>query len=139
MILGLLLLVADLPADPPVRLAQLGITVRQRTVIRVPFPGPAEEGAFRWRERKGPRCVALVSIAGAQIAGEDSVDMIFRGGFRVRARLERACPALAFYGGFYLRPGRDGRVCAGRDAIHARSGGACQIERFRALAAERRR
>jgi hypothetical protein len=51
---------------------------------------------------------------------------------RVRAEFDEDCPALDFYGGFYLRP-EDARVCAGRDAIHSRMGGSCTIERFKLL------
>ena len=51
---------------------------------------------------------------------------------RIRAQLDEDCPALDFYGGFYLQPDDD-RLCAHRDAIHSRMGGSCTIERFRQL------
>lgn len=132
----LLALIAVAAAEP----AFSEIIVRQRVIVRVPVPRPAPAPA-KWKERKGPRCMALNTIAGAAVSAPDSVDMILRGGARIRAELQSACPALDFYSGFYLVPTRDGRVCADRDSIHARSGGACQIERFRKLTptASRRR
>ncbi len=51
---------------------------------------------------------------------------------RVRAHIDEDCPALDFYGDFYLQP-EDDRLCAGRDAIHSRMGGSCRIEQFRRL------
>jgi hypothetical protein len=51
---------------------------------------------------------------------------------RVRAQFDEGCPALDFYGGFYLQP-EDERLCARRDAVHSRMGGSCRIERFKLL------
>ena len=122
------------PRDPAdVVLAQL--MVRERVVVRVPaqrmFQPP-----IRWREKRGPRCIAVADIGGAAITGGDTVDFILRGGGRVRAKLQSACPALDYYHGFYLRPPADGRICQDRDVIHARSGGECVIDKFRALVAK---
>lgn len=120
------------PSPPPlpvIRFAQLSI--RQSVIIRVPTratPAPIE-----WKESKGPKCLSLATIAGAVVSDDDSVDLIFRGGGRIRAQLEDECPALDYYNGFYLRPTKDKRICAGRDSIHSRSGGECEIRRFRTL------
>ncbi len=127
-----------------IELAQTTLTIRRRMIVRIPLPPPAARPATipsprRWKAKKGPRCVGLGDIAGAVVVGATSVDILYRGGFRVRAELETVCPALDFYGGFYLRPGPDGRICADRDAVHARSGGECQIERFRRLVPAGRR
>ena len=139
---ALILGAGERPAFADTLLSQSSIIVRERVVVRVPLPAaattPPPLRQSRWKEKRGPRCLRLNTIAGAAIAGEDAVDLIFRGGARVRAQLESACPALDYYGGFYLRPGPDGRVCADRDAIHARSGGECGIERFRLLVPPRR-
>lgn len=132
---------ADAWAWAGVALAQASITIRQRVIVRVPVPAPASAPPpiTRWRERKGPKCIALEDIGGAQITSPDSVDLILRGGVRVRAELEDECPALDFYGGFYLRPGPEGRICADRDEVHTRSGGQCVIERFKQLVPVRAR
>lgn len=122
-----------------IELAFADITIRQRLIVRVPIPRPAPAPPMRWREQRGARCIDLGRVGGAAISAPDSVDMILRGGARIRAELESECPALDFYSGFYLVPTADGRICADRDSIHARSGGECQIERFRKLVPERGR
>lgn len=113
------------------------LLVRQRTVVRIPTrtPAAARAPAMDWRERKGPKCIAMDRVAAAAVVAEDSVDLILRGGSRVRARFEDDCPDLDYYAGFYVRPGADGQVCAERESIHVRSGGECRIERFRMLEA----
>ena len=57
---------------------------------------------------------------------------------RIRARLDRNCPALDYYYGFYISPDEDGLVCADRDSIRSRVGGECQIDAFRRLRPEKR-
>jgi hypothetical protein len=113
----------------PVLLAQL--TVRQQVIIRVPThrrPGPPARG---WREKNGPKCIPAGALAGAQISTE-GVDLLLKGGARVRAKLSR-CPPLDYYSGFYIKPGDDGRICEDRDSIRVRSGGSCEIDRFKGL------
>ena len=85
---------------------------------------------------RGPRCIDPRRILGAAHLSQDSVDLIFRDNTRVRARLEGRCPALDFYRGFYVPMSADGQICADRDSIRSRTGGECQIERFRTLTAE---
>ena len=51
---------------------------------------------------------------------------------RIRAQFDEDCPALDFYGGFYLQP-QDESLCARRDAVHSRIGSSCMIERFKQL------
>ena len=118
---------------PDIVLAQL--MFRQRTIVRIQTVAPQAATAriTEWRERKGPKCIAMGSIGGAAVVAEDSVDLLIRGGERIRARFEDDCPNLDYYAGFYVRPGTDGQVCADRDSIRVRSGGECRIERFRRL------
>lgn len=127
------------PADP-VQFAQ--VMIREQILIRVPMrmrqiqsrpPEPIE-----WKESRGPKCLPMRSIAGAALIGRNSVDLIMRDHSRVRARLEKSCPALGYYYGFYIRPHADGQICADRDIIRSRVGGECEIDRFRTLTAERR-
>lgn len=118
-------------ADPPDRST---LTIRERIVIRIPaFLGGRRPVSDAWRERKGPECLRLDQIAGAAVTEPRSVDLIVRGGQRYRARFSSSCPDLDYYGGFYILPTADGRVCADRDTVRARSGGECEIERFRSL------
>ncbi|MBB4086248.1 hypothetical protein ACLN6N_13890 [Sphingomonas carotinifaciens] len=119
---------------PHVRVTQM--TVRERIVVRVPRVGMAMRQPMapaKWKERKGPKCIAASTLAGALVSETGSVDLVLTGGSRVRAKLSGECRQLDFYSGFYLRPAPDGRVCADRDAIRMRSGAACEIDRFRTL------
>jgi len=130
----LLLLAVAAPAAAPASdtlLAQL--TVRQRVIIRVPRVAPPK--AITWKEKRGPKCVPTAALAGAVVTARDRIDLVLRGGQRVRARLDDDCRGLDFYSGFYLRPDARGLVCAGRDAIRSRAGARCQIDRFRLLEA----
>lgn len=105
----------------------LRIPLRPMASFPMPLPTPA------WKESRGPRCVARGDLMAASVDSEKNVDFILRDRTRVRARLQNSCPALDYYSGFYLKPTADGRICRDRDAVHARSGGACEIDVFRRL------
>ncbi|HEY0270186.1 MAG TPA: hypothetical protein VGC10_04260 [Sphingomonas sp.] len=107
------------------------LIIRTRAAHGAPKPPPAPPPAYR--EKRGPVCIEAAAIAGAAVTAPDAVDFILKGGQRLRARLEAECPALDYYRGFYVSPNPDGRICADRDAIRTRSGGECQIDRFRKL------
>ena len=130
------------PPAPGVSGTITSVTIQQRMIIRVPrlAPGRLPVGASataapapRWKEKKADKCVTLVSLAAAAVTTPDSVDLLLNGGKRLRARFGSKCPALDFYSGFYVKMAKDGKVCAGRDSIRARSGGECRIRQFRAL------
>ncbi len=138
---ALLLLVSTGNSDdqarppPPGR----GMTLHQQIIIRVsPVPRAGNRvGNIRqnvvWTEERGPRCIPIRQILGAAQIGQESVDLVLRDSTRVRARLERRCPAMDYYFGVYVRPNRDGMICADRDEIRSRAGGSCGIEQFRTL------
>jgi hypothetical protein len=121
--------------------AQGTVNVRHRQiVIRVPsaFPQPpGGESLVKWREGRGPDCIAAGRVIGATLMRENSVDLILRDRSRVRLRLQRRCPALAYYRGFYVNATADGRICADRDSIRSRAGGECVIDAFRSLSPDR--
>ncbi len=136
----LALLAAAVPAAPPVeadRFAQL--MIQQRVVVRVPVVPvqPAPAAPARWVEKRGPKCVGIGTLAGFVVRGPQLVDLFMRGGQRVRTRLERQCTNIDLGYGFYVKPNADGRLCSGRDSLHARSGGSCEVERFTTLVAAR--
>ena len=119
-----------------------GMIFHQQVIIRVtPVPRPGNMGnriaqsgqPIEWRESGGPRCVPVRAIVGAAQISQDGIDLVLRDATRIRARLERRCPAMDYYFGVYVRPNPDGMLCADRDAFRARSGGTCEIERFRLL------
>jgi hypothetical protein len=137
-------LLAGAAASPPSSTMSVTSTVyAQTTIIRVPArrssryhgatSAPPPPAPPRFKERRGPKCIDAAAIGGAAISTPDSVDFILKGGKRVRAYLENECPALDYYSGFYVRPPQDGRICADRDSVHTRSGGDCQVDRFRLL------
>lgn len=116
------------------------MVIQQRIVIRVPAfapppppPAPLQRAVIVWKEKKGPKCVPMNQLAGASVTRGDSIDLLLRGGRRLRAMLDGDCPAADFYSGFYLTPTGDGQVCSGRDTLHTRVGGKCDIEKFREL------
>ncbi len=126
------------PAAEPVQWAQL--TIEQRVIVRVPMAKkgraparPDPEGRAAWKEKKGPRCIALRSIRSASIIMENAIDLLLADNHRYRARLERGCRSMGFYSGFYVEPDEDGSLCSGRDELQARSGASCAIDSFRRL------
>ena len=73
------------------------------------------------------RCININYIGAAQLFGDRALELTMRGGRRWRLHLAQECPALSFYQGFYYQQKQAGQLCAGRDAIGARSGGECAI------------
>ena len=137
--LALSALAAAVSATPPVRVPVLyaQVVIEQRAVVRVrPVMAPPPNSNVqrqRWVEKKGPGCIRTNMLAGALISSTDSVDLILRGGARLRARLEKTCSSIDFYQGFYVKPSKDGQICQDRDLIRSRVGGECQIQDFRLL------
>ena len=130
---GLLPVVLGLLAAQPAAVQSVTrLVVQDEVILRIPIqPHPVVQ-QIEWIERKGPKCIAAAAVRRALLSGPDRVDFVLANRSRVRAHFDEDCPALDFYGGFYLQP-EDERVCAGRDAIHSRMGGSCTIERFKLL------
>ena len=113
----------------------------QHIVIRIPrmpapramaMPEPALPST-EFHEKDGPQCVASDELVAATIPDDDRVDVMMRGGERLRIRLDKHCRTLDYYTGFYVTAGHDGQVCAKRDSIRTRSGDECGIAKFRRL------
>ena len=121
------------------------VRIEQQIIWRIaPIPGPARESltalaptaprAPRMIERKMEDCVPMSWIAGGQPQGGSRLLLFLRDRRLVAANLERACSARDFYSGFYVdKPNADGKLCADRDRILARSGARCEISSFRLL------
>ena len=128
------------PAAPQPPRGTIFVQHRQ-IVIRVPSGiravAPAGASLIKWRESRGPDCIVATQLIGATLLRQNSVDLILRDNSRVRARLQRSCPALDYYRGFYINATEDGRICADRDSIRSRAGGECEIDAFRSLSPER--
>lgn len=126
------------PADP-IQFAQ--VTIREQVLIRFrslrpQAPTPAAP-PIEWKESRGPKCVPMRLIAGAALVSQNSVDLMLKDNRRVRAKLQKSCPAIDYYRGFYIRPSEDGEICADRDIIRSRMGGQCQIDGFKTLKAKK--
>jgi hypothetical protein len=108
------------------------LVVQDDVIFRIPvLPRPVQP-QIEWVEHKGPKCIPAAAIRRALLSSPEQVDFLLSDRSRIRAEFDEDCPALDFYGGFYLQP-EDWRLCAGRDAVHSRIGGSCTIERFRQL------
>ncbi len=73
-------------------------------------------------------CVDVANIAGAIVTDERTIELHMRDGQLWRMRFKTECPALSYYQGFYYRRSQASKLCAGRDAVMARSGGGCLID-----------
>lgn len=121
------------------------VVIERQMIIRVPaqrsqlnnFAAPPPpriaEVPVEWKEKKGPKCVAMRNIVGMRAVQRDSIDLITRQKQRLRAQLNRGCRALDFYAGFYMQGSKDGKLCEDRDEIHARTGAKCEIDKFRLM------
>jgi hypothetical protein len=114
------------------------LIIQDEVILRVPVQPRPLMPQLDWIERKGPRCIPIAELRGALMSGAQQVDFVLANHARIRAELDEDCPALDFYGRFYLQSDDD-RLCAGRDAIHSRMGGSCTIERFKQLVPKVRR
>jgi len=113
------------------------LVIQNEVILRVPVQPRAILPEVEWVEHKGPKCIPAGAIRRALLSGPEQVDFILSNRDRIRAKFAEDCPALDFYGGFYLQP-EDERLCVRRDAIHSRMGGSCTIEKFRSLVPVRR-
>ena len=114
------------------------LIVQDEIILRIPVQPRPLLPQFEWVEKKGPKCVPIAAIQRALLSGPEQVDFILTDRDRIRAQFDEDCPALDFYGGFYLQL-EDDRLCARRDAIHSRIGTSCTIERFKQLVPKFRR
>lgn len=131
MLLSLATAQDDTQGDEPQPVVRRLIVERQ-LLLRVPVrPRPAMQ-RFNWIGGKRFRCVHTSAIRGALLAGPDHVDFLLPQRRRIRATFDGNCPALDFYGGFYLKT-EDHRLCIRRDSVHSRMGGSCRIESFQSL------
>ena len=109
------------------------LMVQNEVILRVPVQPRPLFREIEWIEHKGPKCIPVAAIRRALLFGDDEVDFVLANRVRVRAKFDEGCPALDFYGNFYLQPQDDLQLCAKRDAIHSRMGGSCSIQRFKLL------
>lgn len=107
------------------------VVVRDEVIFRIPIRSRPPV-IVEWVEHKGPKCFPAAKIAGALLSGPQSLDFVLTDRTRIRAKMDSDCQALDYYGRLYLQPA-DAMVCAKREEIKSRVGGACRIERLRLL------
>jgi hypothetical protein len=108
------------------------LIIQDEVILRIPVQPRPLMPEMEWVEKKGPKCVPVAAIQRALLSGSEQVDFVLYNRARIRAQFDEDCPALDFYGGFYLQL-EDDRLCAKRDAIHSRIGTSCTIGRFKQL------
>lgn len=123
------------------------VRIEKRVIIRVPRRRPSslaptagflpESARETYREKKIGKCLPMNNILGVQMFADRYLDLVTKDRKRIRAQLEGNCQARSFYSGFYVEKTDDGKMCAGRDILHSRTGAKCEIERFRELVPER--
>jgi hypothetical protein len=119
--------------------------VEQRVIIRVPRQtvsqasnmtvGGLRSRPIKYDEKKIGKCLIMDRFIASRPGGgsKENLELVTRDGSIVRAYLGDGCLAREFYAGAYMeRPG-DGKLCADRDLMHARTGAKCEIDRFRLL------
>ncbi|WP_339822896.1 hypothetical protein [uncultured Parasphingorhabdus sp.] len=134
----------SVPARP---LVYAQVRIEKRVIIRVPRQRPsslAPRADFSqdvpqqtYKEKKIGKCLPMNNILGVQMFADQYLDLLTRDRKRIRAQLEENCPSRSFYSGFYMEKSKDGKICAGRDILHSRTGAKCEIERFRELVPQR--
>ncbi|WP_417621124.1 hypothetical protein [Parasphingorhabdus sp.] len=132
-------------AARPVAYAQ--VRIEKRVIIRVPHRRQnslapmadfsRETPPQTYQEKKIGKCLPMNNILGVQMFSDRFLDLVTRDRKRIRMRLEKNCQARSFYSGFYMEKSNDGKMCAGRDILHSRTGAKCEIDRFRELVPER--
>tara|TARA_R110000787_G_scaffold26080_6_gene73105 strand:+ start:32887 stop:33393 length:507 start_codon:yes stop_codon:yes gene_type:complete len=123
------------------------VRIEKRVIIRVPRQRPSslapradfsqEIPQQTYKEKKIGKCLPMDNILGVQMFADQYLDLLTRDRKRIRAQLEENCPSRSFYSGFYMEKSGDGKICAGRDILHSRTGAKCEIERFRELVPRR--
>ena len=123
------------------------VRIEKRVIIRVPRRRPSslapmadfsqESAQKTYREKKIGKCLPMNNILGVQMFADRFLDLLTKDRKRIRAELEGTCQARSFYSGFYMEKTEDGKMCAGRDILHSRTGAKCEIERSRELVPER--
>ncbi len=133
--LGLVPLLLGMLAAQPGAVGQsvTRVIVQDELILRIPVQPHPLMPQVEWVEHKGPKCIPTMAIRKALQSRSEEIDFVLANRARVRAEFGEGCPALDFYGGFYLQPQDDMQLCARRDAIHSRMGGSCTIEQFKFL------
>lgn len=118
---------------------QFQVQTRQRVMIRItplsrvapPPPVPVQKAEPQRKVTGETRqCIPLADVAGVKLGQGRTLHLYMRDKRVISTLLERSCQVSSFYSGFYVERPADGMLCAGREALHARSGTDCQLSAF---------
>lgn len=122
------------------------VRIEKRVIIRVPRRRPSslapmtdfsrEASPQSYREKRIGKCLPMNNLLGVQMFADRYLDLVTKDRRRIRAELDDKCQARSFYSGFYVEKTSDGKMCAGRDILHSRTGAKCEIDKFRELVPE---
>jgi hypothetical protein len=114
--------------------------VEQRVIIRFPNqPNPTQQGRnekrppTKYKEEKVGKCLLMDRLVASRPGPKNSLELVTRERQMIRAYLGDGCLAREFYAGAYVERSLDGKLCADRDLLHARTGAKCEIDKFRLL------
>lgn len=114
------------------------LTVEQSLIVRVPRRIPAKP--LKWKAKKGPKCVEMNAIAGAAVVADDAIDLVLKGGQRLRARFSSNC---RYVRRDFRTPGspasRSLPPAGSRSSVSHRAGGSVHDRRPSGLAVQRYR
>jgi hypothetical protein len=121
------------------------VRIQQRVIIRVPRyrvantlaagSGKSVSSSLSYKEEKLGKCLIMNRFVASRPGPgpKESLELFTREGALVRAYLGDGCLAREFYAGAYMERPADGKLCAERDFLYARTGAKCEIDKFRAL------
>jgi hypothetical protein len=124
------------------------LRIEQRVIIRVPRDssvtisrmqmGKASSRGIAYKEKKVGKCLMMDRFIASRpgSGSKENLELITRSGDLIRVYLGDGCLAREFYAGAYMERAEDGKLCADRDMIHARTGAKCDIDKFRLLVAK---
>ncbi len=113
--------------------------VQQRVIIRFPNGSANTQigKPIKYKEEKIGKCLLVNRLIGSRPDGKDRLEFVTRDKQLIRAYLGDGCLAREFYAGAYVERSIDGKICADRDVLHARTGAKCEIDKFRLMVPQR--
>jgi hypothetical protein len=120
-----------------IRITPVGRSSAVSSLAPVPRPPAPPRAQTRFEERKHDDCLSVDEVRGVRQATNERLVLTMRDRRLLSLELARACPADAFYSGFYVERAADGRMCDDRDELVSRTGARCQVRRIRRLVAVR--
>lgn len=129
-------------ADIPFSEVQHQVRVQSRVIVRITPLSRSRDSALDRARVEAPRrrpggakdqCIPLADIAGVRLGEGRNLLLYLRNRRVVGTSFDRGCQVSNFYSGFYVERPQDGLLCAGREALHSRSGAECMLGSFHEL------